>query len=180
MEEVGMTNMMQVVQAKLEDDEEFKKMTDEEKEQRIRDELFEQSKKVTFKQIEINSMYEGELPEIPEIFFKATNMKELRDHLKTMKETKYKLKNDTRTTGFGFGGFGGFGTTFRTSVKEVKMELCDDDDFEEYETQLEVINKMEEEIPEFKEGEEVRIREKGIDSARTNKLLERLKKRMMK
>ena len=180
MEEVGMTNMMQVVQAKLEDDEEFKKMTDEEKEQRIRDELFEQSKKVTFKQIEINSMYEGELPEIPEIFFKATNMKELRDRLKTMKETKYKLKNDTRTTGFGFGGFGGFGTTFRTSVKEVKMELCDDDDFEEYETQLEVINKMEEEIPEFKEGEEVRIREKGIDATRTNKLLERLKKRMMK
>ena len=60
------------------------------------------------------------------------------------------------------------------------MELCDDDDYEVYESCLNEHHTMEEEVvEEFKEGEVVRMREKAVDSERSNKLLERLRKKMM-
>ena len=178
LEEIGMTNLMQIVEAKLENVEEFEKMNENEKEKKMRELLLEETKKTTFKQIEINSIYEGELPEIPEIFFTAKDMKELRDHLKTMKESVYKLKNKNQSFSFGFVPHKVKTKVTKKTVKEVEMELCDDDDFEEYISVLDG-EKMEEEI-EFKEGEVVRMREKAVDEVRSNKLLERLKKKFLK
>ncbi|ELP90386.1 hypothetical protein EIN_015450 [Entamoeba invadens IP1] len=200
LEEVGMTQMIQVIQRRIESMEGFETFTQEKKDEILRQELAEATQKTTFKQIEVKSIYKGDLPKIPEIFFTAKNMKELKKGLKKVKESEVELTKEFQN----FGGGMYMPPTINMEMctekfVEYKSVLPDDAMEEEYAKEKPVEKvvekviekteekevKMEMEIPkeetkEFKDGEVVRITEKALDDEHQNKIIDRLRRKLMK
>ncbi|EKE41231.1 hypothetical protein ENUP19_0134G0011 [Entamoeba nuttalli] len=196
LEEVGMNFVIQKIENDLNNTESFKTKTKNEQEKEIRKAIAEYFKEnSTLKQIKINSIFKGELPEIPKIFFTATTFKELVDVLKTREPNVYKFKDSFKIKEYipypqPFWDKNGLNEYQRKTqnlwsninTKHIKMEMCDDDEYQNYygigNTPSENIN-IPKEIPEdFKEGEIVRIKETSVGVEHQNKIFERLKKRL--
>ncbi|KAL7712900.1 VWFA domain-containing protein [Entamoeba marina] len=128
-EEVGVVDIVKEIETKLDADSEFKTLSGEEQEKRMKEEIEKLSQNRTVRRTQLDSVYEGELPTVPEIFFTAKSLKEIKEAVKKQTPPKYNLKASADPWGFGYGGFGmGFGGRKRGRASAKKVGLYDDED----------------------------------------------------
>ncbi|KAL7722575.1 Elongation factor-2 kinase [Entamoeba marina] len=139
LEEVGMLALVNDIEKKLKEIEGFDQLSEAERQKKIRSEVAVVAGKVSMKQMKMNSIFEGEIPDVPEAFFTAKTFKELVTALKEVTPNVYNLKKEVKEykPWLAYGGMG-WGQTLNKGkkrqvdndptpeeVKQIQMQLCD-------------------------------------------------------
>ncbi|ELP84076.1 hypothetical protein EIN_212960 [Entamoeba invadens IP1] len=193
LEGVGMKDAMNLITLRMEAVDGFDKMTKDEKEKLTRKEIAEYfaNGKNKIKQVEVKSVFKGEMPEIPKIYFLAQTFKELVDVLKTREPSVYHFVDGVKLDEYvptpqSFWDKSGVAAYHRKvrgeEVESVKIELCNEDEYRIYrgfgkerEGDDQVQNKK---VENFKEGETVRVQEAPVGPEQQEKLISRLMRKL--